>query len=142
MIANRDTIAKELYDAYGEGVGGVAFNGDPLPSWEVFIADTAKTKQAQAWLKAADRVIFMASSGHVMRAKVRVNEVTANEAGQERLVMRPVCKNSAYPADGSDEDNTYAKYSPSGEFQLTVANPALVGQIKPSDVFYVDFTRA
>lgn len=39
-----------LYDAYCKAVGGVAFNGDPLPDWDTFRADPAKQKQVDAWL--------------------------------------------------------------------------------------------
>jgi hypothetical protein len=38
-----------LYDAYCANVGGVAFNGDPLPNWETFRSDPAKLKQVEAW---------------------------------------------------------------------------------------------
>lgn len=41
---------------------------------------------------------------------------------------------------GLDEDNTYAKFSPSGSLTLMVANPALIGQFNPGDTFYLDFT--
>jgi hypothetical protein len=39
-----------LYDAYCAAVGGVAFNGDPLPDWKTFRADPAKQKQVEAWI--------------------------------------------------------------------------------------------
>lgn len=78
----------------------------------------------------------------VMRAKVKCTHVLSNEHGQETLTLVPVCKPGGYPADGSDEDNTYAKFSPSGKFELTVANPALLGKIKPGQKFYVDFSEA
>lgn len=48
-----DKIAGALYDKYCEAVGGVAFNGDPLPSWEDFKNDTKKKKQADAWREVA-----------------------------------------------------------------------------------------
>ncbi|MBN9116435.1 MAG: hypothetical protein J0I36_14490 [Pandoraea sp.] len=48
----------------------------------------------------------------------------------------------AYPADGSDEDNTYAKYSPSAEFKIHINNPSLLGQFKVGEKYYVDFTPA
>lgn len=48
----------------------------------------------------------------------------------------------AYPSDGSDEDNTYAKFSPSGSLSLTVANPALVGKFAEGEKYYLDFTKA
>jgi len=44
-----DAHADLLYSVYCEGVGGVAFNGDPLPSWADFAGDAAKQKQADAW---------------------------------------------------------------------------------------------
>ena len=39
-----------LYDTYCKAVGGVAFNGDPLPDWDTFRADPGKRKQVEAWL--------------------------------------------------------------------------------------------
>lgn len=75
----------------------------------------------------------------MMRAKMKVESVTITEYG-ETLKMHPVAKNGAYPADGSDEDNTFAKFSPSGSLELAVANPALHGKFKPGQTFYVDFT--
>lgn len=74
-----------------------------------------------------------------MRAKVQLNRVESFPSNTERLIFNPVAAKS-YPSDGSDEDNTFAKFSPSGEFQLSVTNPALVGQFKPGEKYYVDFT--
>lgn len=81
-----------------------------------------------------------AMSDKVMRAKMKVQSVTQFETS-ESLVMHPVCKPGGYPPSGDDEDNTFAKYSPSGELKLCVTNDALRGRIKAGDVFYVDFTR-
>lgn len=75
-----------------------------------------------------------------MRAKLQCGEVTRG-AGYEKLVFHAVAA-KAYPADGSDENNTYAKYSPSAQFTIHVNNPALHGQFNPGDTFYVDFTPA
>lgn len=74
-----------------------------------------------------------------MRAKVVVNKVTSFGAS-ETVVFNPVCRKEGYPTDGSDENNTFAKFSPSGEFSLSIANPALLGVYKPGQAFYVDFT--
>lgn len=60
-MINRDIVAEELYTAYCAAVGGVAFNGDPLPNWESFSTDPSKQKQAGAWLAAADRAIELLS---------------------------------------------------------------------------------
>jgi hypothetical protein len=73
-----------------------------------------------------------------MRAKVVLNRVE-QFASSEKLVFNPVCA-KAYGVDGVDEDNTYARFSPSGEFQLSVTNPELLGQFKPGEKYYVDFT--
>ncbi|WP_210249010.1 MULTISPECIES: hypothetical protein [unclassified Bradyrhizobium] len=75
-----------------------------------------------------------------MRAKMQVNKVE-RFPGQDRITCNAVAA-KAYPADGSDEDNTYAKFSPSGELTLTIANPALLGIIEPGQKFYLDFTPA
>ncbi len=81
-----------------------------------------------------------------MRAKVKVGSVVpmfsnreTGEVSQEQLYFHGVAA-SKYPADGSDENNTFAKFTPSLMFQMTVANPALLGKFKPGDEFYVDFS--
>jgi hypothetical protein len=74
-----------------------------------------------------------------MRAKLRVVSV-AKYANCELLTFCAVGPKGPYPADGSDEDNTFAKFSPSAEFKISVANPALFGKFEPSQTYYVDFT--
>lgn len=44
-----ESAAGQLYDIYSAAVGGKAWNGDPLPAWEVFSTDLAKRKQADGW---------------------------------------------------------------------------------------------
>lgn len=79
-----------------------------------------------------------------MRAKVRVTGVSPYPAEgaptQETLSFNFPAKNGAYPADGSDEDQQFARYSPAGALSLTVANPALIGKFAIGDTFYLDFT--
>jgi hypothetical protein len=48
-----EETAGQLYTKYCEAVGGVAFNGDPLPAWDEFSKDPAKEKQSKAWIAAA-----------------------------------------------------------------------------------------
>jgi acyl carrier protein len=50
-------VAVVLWGAYSRGVGGVAFNGDPLPDWATFAGDPAKKTQSEAWLLAAGAVL-------------------------------------------------------------------------------------
>jgi hypothetical protein len=55
--------------------------------------------------------------------------------------MQAVCA-SKYPEDGLDEDNTFAKFSPSASFSITIANPALFGAFKVGEKYYLDFSKA
>lgn len=73
-----------------------------------------------------------------MRAKMQLNKIEQH-VGCEVLHFSAVAA-ASYPSDGSDEDNTFAKFSPSAALSLTVANPALIGQFKPGEKYYVDFT--
>ena len=83
-----------------------------------------------------------------MRAKVRVGSCTpyrnadTGETISEQVVFHGVPKNDGYSADGKDEDNTFAKFSPSVMFQMTIANPDLFEKLEPGKTFYVDFTPA
>lgn len=80
-----------------------------------------------------------------MRAKVRVTGIQKypdNDEGQptqETLTFNFPAKDGAYPADGSDEDQQFARFSPSGALSLTIANPALLGKFAVGDTFYLDF---
>jgi hypothetical protein len=77
-----------------------------------------------------------------MRAKLRVTSVVHNEdCNQDRLSAIAVTS-SPFDADGLNEDNTYAKYTPSASLEMTIANPALVGKFRAGQVFYLDFTEA
>jgi len=75
----------------------------------------------------------------MMRAKIRINSVQHSET-QDVISGAPVTS-SPYDADGNSEDNTFARYTPSGALTLTINNPAFVGKIHEGDTFYVDFTK-
>lgn len=78
-----------------------------------------------------------------MRAKFVVASVTKHEGGNETLRFNAVAKSDGpYPEDGSDDDNTFAKWSPSASCDIYVANPALHGKFAVGQKFYVDFTPA
>lgn len=82
-----------------------------------------------------------------MRAKLQVGFVQEHFYGpdkgksQETLQMHAVCA-PKYDDSGLDEDNTFAKFSPGASLSINIANPALWGQFKVGDRFYVDFTPA
>lgn len=76
-----------------------------------------------------------------MRAKMKVTNVEKGE-GYEKLNMTAVCRNEGYPLDGSDENNTFSKFTPSADLQMYVNNPSLHNQFKEGQEFYLDFTLA
>jgi len=76
-----------------------------------------------------------------MRAKFQVASVE-RFGTSEKLKFHAVAKSGAYPEDGSDEDNTFAKWSPSASCEIHVTNPALHGKFEPGKKYYVDFTPA
>jgi hypothetical protein len=53
VMPDIETQANRIYTAYCKAVGGVAFNGNPLPDWKDFSGDPTKAKQANAWREAA-----------------------------------------------------------------------------------------
>jgi hypothetical protein len=76
-----------------------------------------------------------------MRAKFKVTSVQKHESS-EVLTFGAVYKENGYPADGSDEDNTFAKWTPQAECKMTINNPDLLGKFELGQKFYVDFTPA
>lgn len=76
-----------------------------------------------------------------MRAKMQIASVTKHNGGNETLQFHAVAAKS-YGEDGSDEDNTFAKFSPSASLSITIANPALHGKFEAGQKYYVDFTPA
>jgi hypothetical protein len=75
-----------------------------------------------------------------MRAKMKLNSVLVTEYG-ENLSFQAVCQDQPYTGDGSSEDNTYALFTPNGNLSLLVNNPALLGQFKPGQTYYLDFSE-
>jgi hypothetical protein len=69
-----------------------------------------------------------------MRAKMAIQTIT-KDAWNEIVEMSAV-----YGGSTNDEDNSFAKTTPSGTVKLQIANKELHGAYKPGDVFYVDFT--
>lgn len=81
-----------------------------------------------------------------MRAKLKVNDITSHateEGGKtsETINFSAVAANG-YPADGSDENNTFARFTPSADLKIQITNPALFDKFAVGEQFYVDFTKA
>lgn len=63
-----EKLAGEMYDAYCDAVGGLAFNGYPLPAWSEFGSDPSKQKQANGWRVAAKIAIGIPDMGFATKA--------------------------------------------------------------------------
>jgi hypothetical protein len=77
-----------------------------------------------------------------MRAKVAIRNVERPYAGCETITFNPVTGNEQFGPNGESENNTYARYTPSGEIKLSITNPSLHNLFQPGQEFYVDFTPA
>lgn len=81
-----------------------------------------------------------ATPTRVMRAKLKITSVILSEQS-DQLKFSAVGSPIGYRENGLDEENTYAKFTPSAELTMTVSNPALLGKFRPGQKFYVDFTE-
>lgn len=77
-----------------------------------------------------------------MRAKLRLLKVDRVAENQETLRFAAVGPKESYAADGFDENNTFAKFTPCADLTMQVLNPILLGKFEEGQEFYVDFTRA
>lgn len=78
----------------------------------------------------------------LMKAKMEVRSVAPAYAGAETVKMEAVCGTDPFGPDGESEDNTYARFTPSGGVELTITNPNMLGKFATGQKFYVDFTPA
>ena len=76
-----------------------------------------------------------------MRAKFEVAGVEQFET-TERVTFRAVGRSGAYSPDGSDENNTFATFTPQADLTMTITNPALRGQFEAGQKYYADFSPA
>lgn len=73
-----------------------------------------------------------------MRAKLKISNLTRHENSLQ-LHFRAVCANQ-YPSDGSDENNTFARWTPQAVLSMSITNPILLDSFTLGQEFYVDFT--
>ena len=73
-------------------------------------------------------------SNPLFRAKFRVNSVEQQEESE--------FIDSSAVTDGSEENKSFAEYTPYGEFRLSVDNPNVIGRLDPGDEIYIDVTIA
>jgi hypothetical protein len=77
-----------------------------------------------------------------MRAKMRITRVEHHSETCESLHFSAVCKSEGYPEDGSDENNSFARWTPTAELSMSITNPDLVGKFSVGEEYYLDFTKA
>jgi len=82
-----------------------------------------------------------------MRAKLKIGFIQQHFHGpdgaksMETLSMHAVSA-PKYDADGHDEDNTFAKFTPGANLSINIVNPDLFDKFEVGQKFYVDFTEA
>jgi len=60
----------------------------------------------------------------------------------EEVKLFAVCGNQPFGPNGESEDNSFARWTPTGSMQMTITNPSLFGVFQPGQKFYVDLTPA
>ena len=75
-----------------------------------------------------------------MRAKLKIDEVVLFEHCQQ--LRFSAIGSEVFNKDGTSEDNTFARWTPTAELRMTITNPDLHNKFKPGQTFYVDFTEA
>jgi hypothetical protein len=69
------------------------------------------------------------------RCKFQVEKVTKYSGDFEQITL-----NAVY--GGSAENVSFAQATPTGKLEITVNNPAVVGQITPGQYYYLDLIPA
>ena len=77
-----------------------------------------------------------------MRAKLKINKIDRQFEGIETLHFNAVGPKGSYPKDGSDENNSYARWTPTAELRMVITNPNLHNKFSVGEEYYVDFTKA
>lgn len=80
----REELACMFYERYCREVGGVAFNGDPLPGWAEFRNDPAKQKQVGGWLAVAN----LAAENHTYAKANLQNRMTLSMNENPYVIVR------------------------------------------------------
>lgn len=72
---------------------------------------------------------------------MQVTKVEKPYEGAETVSFSAVC-GKPFNAVGESEDNTFARWTPSGSLSLTIQNPNLLGKFAEGQKFYLDFSEA
>ena len=81
-----------------------------------------------------------------MRAKMYVTGAVEGSKQDGKVTCETVyfacVSDKPFGPEGESEDNSFARYSPSGQLNITINNPNLVGAFHPGQKFYLDFTES
>ncbi|NBO98823.1 MAG: hypothetical protein EBU90_01675 [Proteobacteria bacterium] len=81
-----EQTAKMLYTEYCKEVGGFAWNGDKLPTWEEFVSgpdNPAKGSTLHAWRKVAEKALLRVENKHVEIIQIAKTCHSVNRAFQK-----------------------------------------------------------
>jgi hypothetical protein len=76
-----------------------------------------------------------------MRAKFKATKVETISETFQNVTMQAVTE-APFDADGKSDDNSFSKWTPTGQITMSISNPDLIGKIVEGQKFYVDFTPA
>jgi len=76
-----------------------------------------------------------------MTAKFRITSVVKLSDQLDELTFMAVTS-KPFDQDGNSEDNSFARWTPSGELKMTISNPNLIGKFQVGQAFYLDFSPA
>ena len=73
----------------------------------------------------------------VIRAKMYVNEVKRCAGSDGETTQEEVKLSAVYGKEGT-ANNKWSKYTPFGQFLMTISNPGAFGKLLPGQYFFVD----
>lgn len=81
-----------------------------------------------------------------MRAKFDVVNVAESKNDQQETTIEHIkmmaVSSKPFDKDGNSEDNSFARWTPSGDLVISITNPSLFGKIKIGQSFYLSFDLA
>lgn len=82
-----------------------------------------------------------------MIAKFQLRNVEENQLQTEGTKFSEILTFNAvtekpFNPDGESDDNSFARWTPTGELKITVTNPAMFGKFKVGTKYYLTFTEA
>lgn len=72
-----------------------------------------------------------------VRAKLKLDSIISHAYGPTQTFVF-----QAVSDDGTEENKKFCKYTPNGEFRMSVNNPHVQEHFKLGNFYYVDFTDA